>query len=48
MVYEFILTLHDGQPQTIPSATSTGAGTGCYALYTGQNPYGGLHSVQQF
>lgn len=44
----FILTLDDGQPQTIPCATGTGAGTGCYALYTGQNPYGGLHNVQQF
>ncbi len=44
----FILTLDDGQPQTINCATSTGAGTGCYALYTGSDPYGGLHNVQQF
>jgi hypothetical protein len=44
----FILTLDDGQPQTINCATDTGAGTGCYALYTGANPYGGLHNVQQF
>lgn len=44
----FILTLDDGQPQTINCATSTGAGTGCYALYTGADPYGGLHNVQQF
>lgn len=44
----FILTLDDGQPQTVPCATGTGAGTGCYALYTGANPYGGLHNVQQF
>ena len=44
----FILTLDDGQPQTINCATSTGAGTGCYALYTGANPYSGLHNVQQF
>lgn len=44
----FILTLDDGQPQTISCATPTGAGTGCYALYTGANPYGGLHNVQQF
>ncbi len=44
----FILTLDDGQPQTINCATSTGAGTGCYALDTSANPYGGPHNVQQF
>jgi hypothetical protein len=44
----FILTLDDGQPQTINCATPTGAGTGCYALYTGVSPYSGQHNVQQF
>jgi hypothetical protein len=38
----WILTLDTGQPQTIPCATSTGAGTGCYAFdVPGQNPYAG-------
>jgi hypothetical protein len=44
----FILTLYTGQPQTINCATSTGAGTGCYALYTGVDPYSGRHDVSQF
>jgi hypothetical protein len=44
----WILTLDTGQPQTINCVTTTGAGTGCYALYTGQNPYGGSHNVQHF
>ena len=44
----WILTLDSGQPQTINCATSTGAGTGCYALYTGVNPYSGPHNVSQF
>jgi hypothetical protein len=44
----WILTLDDGQPQTIPCTATTGAGTGCYALYTGVNPYSGKHNVDQF
>lgn len=44
----WILTLNTGQPQTISCATSTGAGTGCYALYTGVDPYSGSHDVSQF
>ena len=43
-----ILTLDTGQPQTIDCSKTTGAGTGCYALYTGADPYGGSHNVQQF
>ncbi len=43
-----ILTLDTGQPQTIPCATGTGAGTGCYADgVQGQNPYAG-QSVTHF
>lgn len=44
----WILTLDTGQPQTINCSTSTGAGTGCYALYTGVDPYSGSHNVSQF
>jgi len=44
----WILTLDTGRPQTINCATATGAGTGCYALYTGEDPYGGKHNVEQF
>ena len=44
----WILTLDTGQPQTIDCATSTGAGTGCYALYTGVSPYSGAHNVEQY
>jgi hypothetical protein len=44
----WILTLDTGQPQTINCATSTGAGTGCYALYTGISPYSGVHDVAQY
>jgi hypothetical protein len=44
----WILTLYTGQPQTIDCTQTTGAGTGCYALYTGADPYGGKHNVSQF
>ncbi|MFZ0593794.1 MAG: TonB-dependent receptor [Bryobacteraceae bacterium] len=44
----WILTLDTGQPQVINCATSTGAGTGCFALYTGVDPYSGLHNVSQY
>lgn len=37
----YILSLHTGNPQTIGCTLGTGAGTGCYALYTGQDPYAG-------
>ncbi|MGI8988334.1 MAG: TonB-dependent receptor domain-containing protein [Bryobacteraceae bacterium] len=44
----FILTLDTGQPQTVGCTRGTGAGTGCFALYTGVNPYSGPHNVQQY
>jgi hypothetical protein len=44
----WILTLDTGQPQTIGCTVGTGAGTGCYALYSGADPYGGSHNVQHF
>lgn len=44
----WILTLDSGQPQTISCVRTSGAGTGCYALYTGQDPYAGTHNAQQF
>ena len=44
----FILTLDTGQPQAVNCATSTGAGTGCYALLTNVSPYSGPHNVQQY
>jgi len=44
----WILTLDTGQPQTIGCTKTTGAGTGCYALYTGADPYGGKHNVSQY
>jgi Carboxypeptidase regulatory-like domain len=38
----WILTVDTGQPQTIPCATGTGAGTNCYAFdVPGENPYAG-------
>jgi hypothetical protein len=43
-----ILTLDTGQPQTIGCTKTTGAGTGCYALYTGADPYGGSHDVNHY
>lgn len=43
-----IMTLDTGQPQTIGCTKTTGAGTGCYALYTGADPYGGAHDVNHF
>jgi hypothetical protein len=45
----WILTLQDGQPGTIPCATSTTSGFGCYALKVpGQNPDAGPHNVNQW
>jgi hypothetical protein len=44
----WILTLDTGQPNTINCTIPTGAGTGCFALYTGVNPYSGPHNVSQF
>jgi hypothetical protein len=43
-----IMTLNTGQPQTIPCTKSTGAGTNCYALYTGEDPYAGPHDANHF
>jgi hypothetical protein len=46
----WILTLQDGQPGTIPCAgSSTTSGFGCNALKVpGQNPYAGPHDVNQW
>ncbi len=45
----FILTLQDGQPFTIPCTIATAAGVGCDALLVpGQNPIGGKHNVDQW
>jgi hypothetical protein len=48
-VTNWILTLQNGQPGTIPCATSTTSGFGCYAIKVpGQNPYAGPHNVNQW
>src|SRR5579864_3974490 len=44
----WILTLDTGQPDTVYCTQGTGAGTGCFALYTGVNPYSGPHNVNQY
>ncbi len=45
----WILTLQDGQPGTIPCVISTTSGFGCFALKVpGQNPYAGPHNVDQW
>jgi hypothetical protein len=45
----WILTLQDGQPGTVPCATPTTSGFGCYALMVpGQDPYAGPHNVHQW
>jgi hypothetical protein len=45
----WILTLQDGQPGTIPCATATTSGFGCYAVkVSGQNPDSGPHDVNQW
>jgi hypothetical protein len=43
-----VLTLDTGQPQTIGCTKGTGAGTGCYALYTGADPYAGARTVEHY
>src|SRR3984957_19498510 len=48
-VTNWILTLQDGQPGTIPCATSTTSGFGCFAdKVAGQNPDAGPHNVNQW
>ena len=48
-VTNWILTLQDGQPGTVPCATSTTSGFGCYAIkVAGQDPYAGPHNVNQW
>jgi hypothetical protein len=48
-VTNWILTLQDGQPGTIPCATSTTSGFGCFAIKVpGQDPYSGPHNVNQW
>jgi hypothetical protein len=45
----WILTMQDGQPGTVPCATPTTSGFGCYALTVqGQNIYAGPHNVNQW
>jgi TonB dependent receptor len=45
----WILTLQDGQPGTIPCDIATTAGFGCNALRVpGVNPYAGKHNVDQW
>ena len=45
----WILTLQDGQPGTVPCATATTSGFGCFALKVpGVNPYAGKHNVDQW
>ncbi len=45
----FILTLQDGQPGTVPCVITTAAGLGCNALLTqGQSVTGGRHNVDQW
>jgi len=45
----WILTLQDGQPGTVPCAITTTSGFGCFALKVpGQNPYAGPHNVNQW
>jgi hypothetical protein len=45
----WILTMQDGQPGTIPCIISTTSGFGCNALQVaGQNPYAGPHNVNQW
>jgi Carboxypeptidase regulatory-like domain len=48
-VTNWILTLQDGQPGTIPCATGTTSGFGCYAIkVAGQSPDAGPHNVNQW
>ncbi len=48
-VTNWILTLQDGQPGTIPCATGTTSGFGCYAIkVSGQSPDAGPHNVNQW
>ncbi len=48
-VTNWILTLQDGQPGTVPCATSTTSGFGCFAdKVAGQNPDAGPHNVNQW
>jgi hypothetical protein len=45
----WILTLQDGQPGTVPCAITTTSGFGCFALkVAGENPYAGPHNVNQW
>lgn len=45
----WILTLQDGQPGTVPCAITTTSGFGCFAYkVAGQNPYAGPHDVNQW
>jgi Carboxypeptidase regulatory-like domain/TonB dependent receptor len=45
----WILTMQDGQPGSVPCATPTTSGFGCYALkVAGQNPDSGPHNVNQW
>jgi hypothetical protein len=45
--FNWILTLHSGNPQTINCTYTTAADMGCFALYTGESLYAG-QSVEHF
>jgi hypothetical protein len=45
--FNWILSLHNGNPQTVYCTYNTGAANGCFALYTGASLYAG-QSVDHF
>jgi hypothetical protein len=46
--FNWIMTMDDGQPQTINCVTYGASDLGCYALLTGQPKYAGKHNVNQW
>jgi hypothetical protein len=47
-MFNWIVTLDDGQPITIGCVTPGASDLGCYALETGQPKYAGQHNVNQW
>jgi len=47
-MFNWIMTMDDGQPETINCVTAGAANLGCYALLTGQPKYAGKHNVDQW